>query len=81
MVTVAGAFEETTVAFDPMVEITPMQIVTISASMIAYSTAVGPSSFLMKLINAWVSFRTAPLPFRRAAHLGEIRQERPRNSR
>jgi hypothetical protein len=50
--TVAGAFEDRTFPFDPNVVMTPMQIVTINANMIAYSTAVGPSSFLRKLMAA-----------------------------
>ena len=51
MATVAGAFEDRTLPFDPMVVMTPMQIVTIRASRIAYSTAVGPSSRLMNSID------------------------------
>src|SRR6187549_2603092 len=39
MAMVAGALEDRTLPFDPMVVITPMQIVTIRASRIAYSTA------------------------------------------
>jgi hypothetical protein len=62
MATVAGAFEDRTLPFEPMVVMTPMQIVTIRASRIAYSTAVGPSSRLMNSIAARVSLRTAPPP-------------------
>lgn len=50
--TVAGAFDDSTLPFDPMVVITPMQMVTMSANMIAYSTAVGPSSRFRKFTTA-----------------------------
>ena len=44
MAEAAGALADRTFPFDPMVVITPMQMVTIRANMMAYSTAVGPSS-------------------------------------
>jgi hypothetical protein len=70
-----AVFEVSTLPFEPMVVITPMQIVTINANMIAYSTAVGPSSFLMNPIAAWINFRTTPLPLNvRAAHQAMFRQ-------
>ena len=62
IVVVAGACEDRTLPFDPMVVMTPIQMVTIRANMMAYSTAVGPSSLRMKLMAAWVNLRTAPPP-------------------
>jgi hypothetical protein len=74
MATLAGAFEDKTLPLEPIVVMTPMQMVTIKASMIAYSTAVGPSSFFKKLTDIWINFRTTPLPLNgRAARLEKDR--------
>src|SRR3954470_10144157 len=55
-VTVA-TLENVWLAFDPRVVMAAMHTTMMSASMTAYSTAVGPSSFFTNSTNVLVSFR------------------------
>jgi hypothetical protein len=43
-------------AFEPSVVMAAMHTTTIRASITAYSTAVGPSSFFTNLTSAWLNF-------------------------
>jgi hypothetical protein len=57
----AGSDEQVLFAFDPRVVIEAMHTTTIRASITAYSTAVGPSSFFRNLTNSFVAaFMTRP---------------------
>src|SRR5436190_23916618 len=54
--------EKVLLAFEPRVVMAAMHTTMISASITAYSTAVGPSSFLTNSTISRVSFRIVSLP-------------------
>src|SRR5215469_2327255 len=60
-VALAATLLKVLLALEPKVVIAAMQTTMIRASITAYSTAVGPSSFFRKLTNFWVSLRISNL--------------------
>src|SRR5689334_23884344 len=58
----AATLEKVLLAFDPRVVMAAMHTTMIRASMTAYSTAVGPSSFFRNSTNFLVTFRIGLLP-------------------
>src|SRR6476619_1103096 len=56
-VALAATFANVWLAFDPRVVMAAMHTTMIRASITAYSTAVGPSSFFTNSTNVLVSFR------------------------
>src|SRR5262245_22469322 len=56
-VALAATFENVWLAFEPRVVIAAMQTTMIRASITAYSTAVGPSSFFRNVTNFLVKLR------------------------
>src|SRR6478609_8068897 len=58
----AATLENVVLAFDPRVVMAAMHTTMIRASITAYSTAVGPSSFFTNSTSFWVNFRISLLP-------------------